>query len=937
LKSIKIIKKILLIFALVFIDQVVGQEIPPIKHHKPAVSFAGNQNWMITQDQNGIIFTANNKGLLQFGGEEWELDASPNQSIIRSVKVIDNRICVGSYMDFGYWERLSNGELNYTSLAEKLNVDIIDDEQFWNIIEYGERIIFQSLNRLVITDIANKELQFINAENTLLKSFKVDNKIYFQESGKGLYEVRGGRAFLVNEGQIIKENVIVGLYKKDGKFLVVTDKSGFYFLEDNQLTKWAINAEKKIDGFRLYSSIELSDGSYALGTISNGLFIIDTDGNNKITLNKGNGITNNTVLSMFEDQNKNLWLGLDNGVDCINVNSPFREYNDNDGKIGAVYASAEKGNYFYLGTNHGLFYRIVGQDGGFKLIPGTEGQVWSLNKFDDALFCGHDIGTFYVDRDKAFRIGDTQGTWTFKRHPKDNNKLLQGNYNGIHVLEKQGNKWKYKNKLTGFDISSRFFEVVNDSILLVGHEYKGVFRLDVDAAYSQVISSSMDTSVQKGMNASLAKFDNQIFYFNPSGIYLYDRDQLQFNRDPTLSDEIQPEDYLTGKMINDENGRLWMFSQNRIHFLRREVFSEKLKFESIFFEDINRKSVMGFEHIRKYADSKYLIAADIGYLILDIDKKVTIDPKIKINKIRVRDNEKGLINIPLENDFEFDYERNNVQFFFTATNYQKYQNVKYQYRLEGYDLMWSPWSNISNVSYSNLPKGSYRFTVRSMIGDQISKESDSLSFYIKPPWHLSRWMYMLYITVGIILLIFINKIYDVYYERERIKLINSNQRKLKINELATQRKLVEFKNEKLQNDIENKNREIAIATMSRLKRNEFLNKVIDELNTIEAHPRINRLIKTIKKNLKGNEDWEFFEKAFNNADKDFLKKIKEAHPTLTHNDLRLCAFLRLNLLSKEIAPLLNISVRSVEIKRYRLRKKMNLSRDETILDHIVNL
>jgi hypothetical protein len=82
-------------------------------------------------------------------------------------------------MDFGYWERLSNGELNYTSLAEKLNIDIIDDEQFWNIIEYGERIIFQSLNRLIITDIANKELQFINAENTLLKSFKVDNKIYY--------------------------------------------------------------------------------------------------------------------------------------------------------------------------------------------------------------------------------------------------------------------------------------------------------------------------------------------------------------------------------------------------------------------------------------------------------------------------------------------------------------------------------------------------------------------------------------------------------------------------------------------------------------------------------------------------------------------------------------------------------------------------------------
>ena len=67
-----------------------------------------------------------------------------------------------------------------------------------------------------------------------------------------------------------------------------------------------------------------------------------------------------------------------------------------------------------------------------------------------------------------------------------------------------------------------------------------------------------------------------------------------------------------------------------------------------------------------------------------------------------------------------------------------------------------------------------------------------------------------------------------------------------------------------------------------------------------------------------------FKEAFNNADKDFIKKLKSIHPNLTPNDLRLCAYLRLNLSSKEIAPLLNISPRSVEVKRYRLRKKMEL-------------
>jgi AraC family transcriptional regulator, chitin signaling transcriptional activator len=59
---------------------------------------------MISQDDKGTLYTANNKGLLQFIGTDWKLNSSLNQSIIRSVKVIDDKICVGSYMDFSFWE-----------------------------------------------------------------------------------------------------------------------------------------------------------------------------------------------------------------------------------------------------------------------------------------------------------------------------------------------------------------------------------------------------------------------------------------------------------------------------------------------------------------------------------------------------------------------------------------------------------------------------------------------------------------------------------------------------------------------------------------------------------------------------------------------------------------------------------------------------------------
>ena len=124
--------------------------------------------------------------------------------------------------------------------------------------------------------------------------------------------------------------------------------------------------------------------------------------------------------------------------------------------------------------------------------------------------------------------------------------------------------------------------------------------------------------------------------------------------------------------------------------------------------------------------------------------------------------------------------------------------------------------------------------------------------------------------------------------------------------------------------------------MSIIKKNEFLNTIKQEL-TSNGNSGIPKVIKFIDKNLNNTDDWKMFQEAVNNADKKFLKKIKSKHPELTPNDLRLCAYLRLNLSSKEIAPLLNITPRSVEVKRYRLRKKINLPHDANLTNYILEI
>ncbi|MBN1985042.1 MAG: regulator, partial [Prolixibacteraceae bacterium] len=159
-----------------------------------------------------------------------------------------------------------------------------------------------------------------------------------------------------------------------------------------------------------------------------------------------------------------------------------------------------------------------------------------------------------------------------------------------------------------------------------------------------------------------------------------------------------------------------------------------------------------------------------------------------------------------------------------------------------------------------------------------------------------------------------------------------------------EQELIRLRNEKLRNEVEHKSKELANSTMSIIKKNEFLlelktiiDKQKNELGSRYPDKYYNYLNNKIDKNISNQDDWQIFETNFERAHEQFFHKIKEAYPDLTSSDLRLCAYLRMNLSSKEIAPLLGISVRGVENHRYRLRKKLNLEHDESLTDIILSM
>ena len=257
--------------------------------------------------------------------------------------------------------------------------------------------------------------------------------------------------------------------------------------------------------------------------------------------------------------------------------------------------------------------------------------------------------------------------------------------------------------------------------------------------------------------------------------------------------------------------------------------------------------------------------------------------------------------------------------------------------MEGYHSDWLPWSDLSFAEFKNLDFGNYTFYVRAQSGQQPIGDVVSYSFSILNPWYISYWAIIIYLIIIIFLSLLVNNLYRRYYRRQQIKYEEETNKEIKLKELSNTKALIEAKNNQLNQRIENKNRELAISTMSMIKKNTLLGSIKDQLLKVKEISELKKVVLNIDKNINNDDDWNFFEEAFNNADQDFLKKIKDIHPKLTPNDLRLCAYLRLNLSSKEIASLLNISSKSIEIKRYRLRKRMNLEHGTNLIGYILSV
>ncbi len=920
------------------------QTNPMVLNYPKSITAAGTQTWEIAHSNNGLIFFANNDGLLVFDGKDFTKYPLPAKSILRSIYYdsLTQRLYAGGQNEIGYYAFNERGKIAFNSLAHLLPNSLKGFEDVWSIKANAGRIYFQTSSQMFVFSEGRIQLLKIGSKQ-LENSYQFNQKIYITAIDGSIYTINK-----YNQVQTLVANTGLHISSilpfKQNALLLCTYKEGLFTLKDNQVVKLPV-PDSSLKNASVYKAVTY-DNHYLLATNRSGIFFLNEEGIPYKNLNLKEGLQNNNVLSIHVDPNLNVWLGLNNGIDLVRLNYPYGHIVPDGLLKGTGYTMVEFGDAYYFGTNNGLYYRSKSNTSSdaYTLVANSEGQVWSIQVINEKLFICHHDGLFEVKQLRAEKIQDCRGAWKLKALSMHPGFFVLGTYNGISLL-----KWNKENLVpvqnyTRFKESSRFIEEDADGNLWVGHPYKGMYQLKLSPDLSSILNVKLYGKKQ-GLPAETENYvfntDLGLTFNTQSGIYTYNNQTDRFQL-AKLSQEIIDTKLLYKRFINGSNGNIWYITENEIGCFKPTYNGVNYGYSKITLPLLEQNLVGGFEFLYETTSHEVFIGTEIGFVAIDLKKSkefLQSTPQIMFTSIHGLSNPDSVYFNYLSNPLPvIELHNKSLEISFSSPNGYCYKDLVFSTFLESWDKSWTPWKSANSREFSRLSYGTYHFHVKAKFMG-IEGPDTILTIVIEAPWYWSLAAKIVYIIVLVIVVIFIGLFPQRLVWKKATRIIAEkedqykNQTALLTRQKEQQEKeLIELKNQQLERELEHQARELASSTMHIVQKSEMLLSIKDKLRKIaqvsndpKIKPDLTELIKNIDKDALIDKEWEKFEVYFNSIHDRFTKVLKEKFPQLNANDIKMCAYLRMNLSSKEIASILNISVRGVEISRYRLRKKMNLA------------
>jgi ligand-binding sensor domain-containing protein len=919
---------------------------------------AGVGIWDIGQDNLGRLYFANDGGLLTYDGAHWQHYALPNKAAIRSLAIDEaGRVYVGGADEIGFFSPGEGGVLRYHSLKEKLPVVAQQFADIWNIVLYRGGVFFRT-NEAIIRWKDGVMRVFDAPDNWQLMTV-ADTSLFAVDKTMGVEIYRGGQWEVLASPPTSLHITGIAAFKQDS-FLVTTLKNGLYVLSGAALVRWPVAADPLLKNDLIGNVAVLGPDRFGVGTSTGGVLILDGDGRLVQQFSSSEGLQSNHVLRMMTDREGNLWLGLQNGVSFVNYNTSvklIRPMRNNQLVSNSVRIF---GGRLYVGTSNGLYDirldpaigDISTMKGEFTEVGNTKGQVWGLSVIGGRLLAGHQDGALVIEGDAAMPMINRQGVWGFDSVGPG--CVVAGTYTGLVWVHDTAGRLSEGKKVNVLYESLPVLVYDGRGAVWASHPYRGVFRNPLYGAGGREPGFS-HYGVKEGLpsnsNDYVAVVRGKVVVGTERGVFEYDGAADRFIRsaffEPIFGDTSV--EYLR----TDKDGEIWFVSQQRVGVIDFAKASVKGGYSVVYFPELDGQTVKGDAVIYPYDKENVFIGGSEGVYHLNYSRYLEARDRVTVlmGMVKATAEKDSMIfggfggadgaGVRLSNHW------NSFHFEYASPLFAQSEQVEFSYKLDGFDRDWSDWTEKAEKDYTNLSYGQYTFSVRARDGFGKVSAPARFAFVVKPAWYQTGWAYGLYFLIALGLAWLVRWRWRRRAEQLRKRYEAEQERRNYLHSLELDRSekgLIALQNAKLEGELQFRNKELATAAMHLVERGGILSSIREELSAVIKRLNIPNLsfefrsvFKMLGETEKSNEDWNRFALYFDEVHNNYLTTLKTKFPQLSNTDLKLCAYLRLNLSSKEIAQLLNISLKGVEVSRYRLRKKLGLATEVNLHDFLVEV
>lgn len=920
----------------------------------------GIQTWQIAPYKNNWTYFANKNGLVQFDGNAWSVFPLNNASDVRSVLVsaAQKHIYAGGINEFGYFEPGGDGSLVYHCMSDTLDGSIRFLGNVWGIHEADNILYFQGDERVI---------KYLDGKYTVIEmDAKIDcssmvNGILYIGTDKGVWLLVGNTFFPLQGADALVSKRIRGIIPYKKGVLVVTAYNGLYYCDGRTVEPFVTGAEEFMRENEVFC-VAQKGNRIVLGTIHKGLVLIDCDTMRLKYFNENNGLKNNTVLSVSFDDTGNLWAGLDSGIDYVCLSSPFTNLYSYPYFYGAGYAAAVEGGYLYLGTNRGLYYtsypvQMNGSLPDIRPVSQSSGQVWNLCRVGDELFCLHDRGIFLVKGTSMERVSDITGAWYCQQVKGHEDKMYVGVYNGIYLFERKDGKWRVVCKIEGMNDSCRLFEQEGERGLWVSNR-DHVTRLELDTGLTKAVGVReyyAKDGLPSGRDIYVAKVEDKVLFATVRGIYKYNPYMDVMEHCPDM-------DMFLNRTVGysrllEHRGKLISLNAHEISISNLRTYKQGANTAIYPIRQSLIGLVPGFESIIPLSDSLMVLPNEKGFALFAVPAVKERQEHVRTLYIRNMHLSYPKDSLVYTTNFlgkkpvpQIAYSMNSVRFEYALSLFAEGEDIPFQYRLN--KGSWSDFTMADTKEYSNLPEGEYTFEVKAVFSDGTTS-ADSITFRVLPPWYRSGTAYFCYFLLSLLMLWCIYRWDDVRVQRkkqqvakEKDKELHAMEKEYEEEKARREKQIMQLEKEKLEYDLKHKSQEMANLMINFTRKNEMLTEIKSEIAKVlpilkgegarEGRQQLVLINSRIDANMQSDDVLKRIEEQFDLIHNNFMQRLHDKHPDLSNNERMMCAYLKMNLSTKEIAPLLNLSVRGVETIRYRLRKKFGLEREDNLTDYLDN-